>query len=110
MSDPKWPDEPFTAKHTASGTPVKVTPVDMGEPNLLPQSMRIGKGQEQELHWADVEHTKVAAVREKLSARGFTFTTATLFSTDVCDALLTLIERLEVRIAKLEAPHPPEGT
>lgn len=116
MSDPKWPNEPFTARHDASGTPVKVTPVDTGEPELLPQSMRIGKGAAQELHWTDIEEQKLAGVVAKLKGRGHDLgiwsngsVITRSFELDFAVALLAVIDRLEARIAQLETP-PSEGT
>ena len=109
MSDPNWPNEPFTAKHDASGTPVKVTPVDMGEPDLLPQSMRVGKGEPQDLHWTELDEQMMNEIASRLlfgrPIRGPGFPTI-----DATHALLKRIEALEDRLAKLETPQPPEGT
>lgn len=110
VSDPKWPDEPFKAKHE-SGTPVTVTPVASGEPDLLPQSMRVGREPAQELHWADLEHQRLTDLRNRLflegvGAKGHT----TNLTMDMIYALLVRLERAEARIAHLEHPKPPEGT
>jgi len=112
-----WPDEPFKAKHDASGTPVKVTPIDGGEPDLLPQSMRVGKGPAQDLHWVDLNEARYLRVQKWLEAANIA---SPFVPSDIAgrasllfvfDLLLARLDQHEHRIARLETPpKPPEGT
>ena len=93
--NPRWPDEPFRAKHDASGSPVTIIPIDL-------------TSEEGGEHWTDANQRKVEEIKaalgiETISVQDFAaLVTTPSFLLDVAIALAARVKALEERMKKLE--------
>ena len=93
--NPIWPNEPFRAKHDASGSPVTIIPIDLS-------------GEEASEHWIDANQRKIEQIKDALGIKDVSgwelvdLVTTPSFLLDVAAALAVRVTDLEHRLKKLE--------